>query len=463
MTFMPRPTHAHLHRLAWPAASILAVAILSACSFTPREPDDAVDDGRAAELLSWSEQMDVRDGWLERRHEMLLPMMRRHGIDMWIVVNEEFHDDPLTEYVAPARPYTGRRDVFVFVDAGEAGLRKVAATGYWEETVSRFFESPVDPLPAQQVLRNLYDEYHPQAIGLGMGGSRGVTRSLTHDAYAFLAESMGPQAQRHFVSAAPLIEEYLATRIPEEFEPYESLVALTEDITRRALSNEVIEPGVTTVGDVRRWMYDELWWHGVRTWFQPDMRVQRRQVEGVGSRGFLAVAPAETVIERGDVIHIDFGISYMGLDSDWQKMAYVLLPDEVDVPAGMKAAMANTNALQDALAEASRPGKTAGQAYEETMAAMEAAGISAQIYSHPLGNQGHGLGPSIDFRSAGRADMPSGQLVEGSYISIELNTRTPVAEWDGQDVVVMAEDPAYLTAEGWRFFRPRQEEWYLIR
>ena len=441
---------------------LLATVPLAACSPTS-STEDAQSNGTPA-LLTWSEQIEVREAWIEQRHEMLLPMMRRHGIDMWIVVNEEFHDDPLTEYVAPPRPYTGRRDVFVFVDTGEQGLRKVAATGYWEETVARFFESPVDPRPAAEVLRELYETYTPEVIGLGTGGSRGMTRSLTHDSYRFLADAMGPEAEARFATAEPLIVEYLATRIPEEFDHYERLVALTEEIVSRALSNEVIEPGVTTVGDVRRFMYDALWARGVRTWFQPDLRIQRQGMEEVGSRGFLAVAEEGVVIQRGDLVHIDFGISYMGLDSDWQKMAYVFLPGETDVPDGLEEAMANTNALQDALMlRASRPGRTAGEAYRAAMVEMEDQGIVAQIYSHPLGNHGHGVGPSIDFRSADRAEAASQVLVEGSYISIELNTRTPVDEWGGQPVYVMQEDPAYLTADGWRFFRPRQEAFYLVR
>lgn len=443
----------------------LALAIGITASVTGCGTDvQSADEGDALRLLSWTEQMAVRDEWLSERHRMLLPMMRRHGIGMWIVVNEEFHDDPLTEYVAPARPYTGRRDVYVFVDAGDDGLRKVAATGYWEETVARFFESPVDPEPAGVVLRTLYEQYRPETIGLGTGGTRGMTRSLTHDAYSFIASAMGREAEARFVSAAPLIEEYLATRLPGEFEHYEQLVQLTEAITKKALSNHVIEPGTTTVGDVRRFMYDELWRHGVRTWFQPDLRVQRRGMAEVGSRGFLAVAPEETVIKRGDLVHVDFGISYMGLDSDWQKMAYVLHRGEDDAPEGLKRAFSNTVALQDALTRrASRPGRTAGEAYTAAMAEMEQLEIEAQIYSHPLGNQGHGMGPSIDFRSADREEVNRKPLVEGSYISIELNTKTPVPEWDGQEVYVMQEDPAYLTQDGWRFFRPRQEAFYLIR
>jgi len=163
-------------------------------------------------------------------------------------------------------------------------------------------------------------------------------------------------------------------------------------------------------------------------------------------------------------VHVDFGISYMGLDSDWQKMAYVLRPGETDAPQGLKDALANTMTLQDALMlRASRPGRTVGEVYEATMAEMEERGIVAQVYSHPLGNHGHGLGPSIDFRGAANAEAAAQVLVEGSYISIELNTSTPVPEWDGQEVFIMQEDPAHLTADGWRFFRPRQEALFLVR
>jgi Xaa-Pro dipeptidase len=179
------------------------------------------------------------------------------------------------------------------------------------------------------------------------------------------------------------------------------------------------------------------------------------------------VASEKMVIERGDVVHLDFGLTYMGFDTDWQKMAYVLREGETDAPAGLKAAMANTNTLQDALMRRhSRPGKPAADVYTETMAEMTAKGIEAMIYSHPIGFQGHGLGASIDFRAAQRTDIAQQaqkRLRLGSYISIELNTATAVAEWDGQKVFVMMEDDAELTPEGWRFFRPRQEQWYLVR
>jgi Xaa-Pro dipeptidase len=420
---------------------------------------------QTVQLLPPTQQMEVREGWLEVRHGMLLEMMRRHGVGMWIIVNEEFHNDPLTEFVAPPEVYVGGRDLFVFVDAGDAGLRRVAITGFASERVRKFFESPEEPRPAKDVLPELLAEYDPQTIALSIDGDRGVTRSLTKSSYEWLSEIMGDDATARFVSAAPLIEEYLDTRIPGEFEHYLQAVELTEELGRRAFSNEVVKPGVTTVGDIRNWLMDQYWLHGVQPWFPPDVRVQRAGVVMPTSRGFLAVAPDGMVIQRGDLLHLDIGFTYMGLNTDWQKMAYVLREGETGPPPGLQAGLDKATALWEVLSSVSRPGKPAGEVYTETMAEMEARGIEAMIYSHPLGNQGHGLGASIDFRSAKRENAEERQaklLRDGSYIAIEFNVAAEIPEWDGQKVWIMQEDPAYLTPEGWKHFVPRQTSLYVI-
>lgn len=416
-------------------------------------------------LLPLSEQLQVREQWLFKRHVMLLDMMRQHQIDMWIVVNEEFHDDPVTQFIAPPRPYTGGRDHFVFIDAGEEGLRAVAITGFAEERLRQYFESPVEPRPSKDVLPELYARHQPARIALNIGGKHGQQRGLTWDTYNEISEIMGPEATSRFVSAANLIETYLDTRIPEEHEHYTHATQVTADIVNRALSNEAISPGTTTVGDVRNFLYDQIWEWGVQTWFQPDLRVQKPGVPNRMSRGFLHVADESVILERGDVIVIDFGISYMGFDTDWQKKGYILREGETEAPAGLQLAMRNTNILQDVMMGIARPGMPAGEVYKRTMAEMEAQGISAQIYSHPVGNHGHGLGPSIDFRSSQRGDEDADErtLRADSWISIELNTRTPVPEWEGQEVFIMMEDVAYLTEEGYKFFRPRQDDFFLIQ
>ena len=412
-------------------------------------------------LPTWSQGIAIREGWLAQRHALLLDMMRRHSIDMWIVVNEEFHDDPLTQYIAPPRPYTGNRDLFVFIDTG-TGLRKLAITGYAEESVQRFFEAPDDPKPAAEVLPALYAQYHPKHIGLSIDAKRGVQRSLTHDSYNFLAGTLGPEATTHFVSASDLIEEYSDTRLPAEFDLYKQLVTLTDQLTKRAFSNEVITPGKTTVGDVRRWLYDTMGQNDVTTWFQPDLRLQRRGRVSSTSRGFLAVEPEATVIEPGDLIHVDFGITAFGLNTDWQKMAYVLRPGETDASDGLKQALKNTNTLQESLMTRSRPGLLAGDVYKSIMADMKARGIEAKVYSHPIGEQGHGLGAGLDYRAAQIPATEGKRMRKGSYISIELNTTMPVPEWGNQRVSMMGEDDAYLTDDGFKTFLPRQTSLYLI-
>ena len=440
-------------------ASLLLV--LCACAHAPA-PSSAAQVDRSA-LPSWTEQIRVREEWLTRRHALLLDMMRRHGVGMWIVVNEEFHDDPLTQFVAPPRPYAGNRDIFVFVDAGAAGLKRHAVTGFWEEALSRYFETDRDPRPADQAMRALYEKYRPKTVALSIDGKRGVTRSLTRSSYDFLAEAMGPEAKARFVPAAELIEEYSDTRLPEESGVYRTMVELTATLAHRALSSEVIRPGTTTVGDVRRWLFDRAWDLGVSLWFQPDLRVQRKGMAPEMSRGFLAIADEGVLIQRGDVVHLDFGFTFMGLNTDFQRMAYVLRDGETAAPAGLEAALANTNALQNVMMrEEARAGRLSADVYDGTMAKMKARGINAQIYSHPLGFQGHALGPSIDMRAAARKD-PSRPLRPGSYISIELNTRTAVPEWDGQQVFMMEEDPAHLEADGYHFFADQQQRLFLVR
>jgi Xaa-Pro aminopeptidase len=169
------------------------------------------------------------------------------------------------------------------------------------------------------------------------------------------------------------------------------------------------------------------------------------------------------VIQRGDVIHIDCGINYLGLSTDWQKMGYVLREGEKDAPEGLKKALSNTNRLQDALFTHIKPGVTGFEVYDATMADMKKQGIEAMIYSHSVGTQGHALGASIDFRRPSTGAPLEPPFREGSYTSIELNTSTPVAEWGGQKVTIMMEDDAYLTKDGMKWFRPRQTAFYLIR
>jgi len=327
-----------------------------------------------------------------------VPMMKRQGFDIWMVVNEEFHSDPVTEQIVPPIPMVGRRDFFIFIDRGDH-VERIAIVRYLEERLKNHY-TVMNPSRAETAaaLKKIIDERNPKTIALNIGGSRGQQNGLTYDSYKFLAETLGAENEKKFVSAAKLLTEFLDTRLPEELVHYEKAVLATDVITRRAFSNEVIKPGKTTVGDVRWWMMQQINDLGLTTWFQCDLRVQRQAKANSTAQQFLSTADEAVVLERGDLIHVDFGLNYMGLSTDWQKHGYILKPGEKDAPAGLKTALKNTNRLQDILFGFARAGMTGSEVYDATMAECKKQGIEAMIYSHPIGTQGHGLGASIDFR-----------------------------------------------------------------
>jgi Xaa-Pro aminopeptidase len=414
-------------------------------------------------LLSQREQMDTREAWLKRRLNDLLPgMMKRAGVDMWIVVNEEFHPDPVTEYIVPPIPMEGRRDLFIFYLRGDT-VERTAMVRYEEERLANHYTIMMparDKLPEE--LKKFVDKRNPKTIALNFGGPRGQQDGLTYDSYKFLADALGPDDEKKFVTAAKLLTEFFDTRLPEEMTEYQKAVLATDVITRRALSNEVITPGKTTAGDIRWWMMQQINDLGLTTWFEADIRIQRQQTQTNLTGAFLSTAKEGEVIQRGDLIHVDFGLTYMGLNTDWQKHSYILKTGEKDAPAGLKAALKSTNRLQDIIFSIARPGMTGSEVYDATMSQCKKENIDAMIYSHPIGAQGHGLGAPIDFRrpaSAADAD----KFRQGSYTSIELNTSSLVPEWGNQKVTLMAEDDAVMTENGFRFIRPRQTELYLVK
>jgi Xaa-Pro aminopeptidase len=439
---------------------LFALLLFSSTLFAQNRSDEPIPP--MPKLLSQREQMDVREQWLQKRlGSLLLPMMKRHGIEMWIVVNEEFKSDPVTAHIVPPIPIVGRRDIFIFTDQGQR-IERIAMVRYDEERLKNHYRMV---MPARdkfgEELKKLVDGRNPKSIALNIGGIRGQQSGLSYDSYRFLAETLGAENEKKFVSAAAFLTEFFDTRLPDELEHYRNAVLATDVITRRAFSNEVITPGKTTVGDVRWWMMQQVNNLGLTIWFQPDLRIQRQRAQTETTGPFLSTAQESEVIQRGDLIHVDFGLDYMGLSTDWQKHAYVLKPGETAAPTGLKTALKNTNDLQDILFSVARVGMTGTEVYEKTITEAKRRGIEAMIYSHPIGTHGHGLGPSIDFR--GNIGGGGNKILPGSYMSIELNTSTAVPEWGGQKVTIMAEDDAVMTPSGYQFIRPRQTELYVIR
>ncbi|NNF13369.1 MAG: M24 family metallopeptidase [Gemmatimonadetes bacterium] len=472
-------------RATTPLLALLVALLAAGCAEAdaPSTATESVDgpvelfDGRTIpampDLLGMRAQYELRLEWLERRHEILLDLMRERDIDMWIIVSEEFHPDPVMQYLAPPLRYTRRRDVLVMAD--DRSDRIAAYSDYWRPTedYARFiqpFPSGRDARGIQDTatgLRALFEALDPATVALNIGGVRGHDSGLTHDSYTFLVETLGPGAEARFVSAADLIEAYFDTRLPDELEYYRDLVLATDIIAQQALSNLVVEPGVTRASDIK-WYFEEniaeLGVGGV-PWFEIHVAVQRFD-EATGEMiPYVHPAPDDLVFQRGDIIHLDCGFDYLGFASDWQKVAYILRDGENEVPAGLVQALRNANAVHEAFAAAPRPGMTGWEATLAIAELLEGVDFLPSLYSHPIGYHGHALGPSINARDMDLSSPPQRDsfLRDDSYRSIEFSATTAIPEYRGGEVRIPMEDDAYLTSDGYVYFRPYQTEWYVIR
>lgn len=417
------------------------------------------------------EQAALRQQWLKDRLETVLPrLMREHGVEMWIVAMREYNEDPVFHgLVSPTTYYARRRTIYVFHDRGpERGVERLALGGTSQGGLYealRETERAPDGRPRElwgraqwDVLARIVRERNPRNIAVDISHTHAFSDGLSAGEWEQMQEALGPELGRRVVRAERLPLDYLAIRVPGMSATYRRMQEVVHEIIATAFSNKVITPGTTTTEDVVWWMLQRVNDLGLGTWFQTSVSVQRRGVNMADS-----TAP---VIQRGDVLHCDFGITALGLNTDTQHMGYVLREGESDAPPGLKRALAQSNRLQDILLAEMRPGRTGNEVLAAALAQMRREGINGSIYTHPIGDHGHGAGAIIGLWDRqegvpGRGDVP---LLANMWHSIELQATTPVPEWDNQPVRMAQEEEAEMTADGtMRWVLKRQSELHLVR
>lgn len=422
-------------------------------------------------LPSMREQTDIQQQWLRLRLERVLPaLMRKHGVAMWLVICREYNEDPVFGALAAPTVFAARRrTMLVFFDrGGEKGIERLALGG---GSNGGLYEVYRDPETENRelwgegqwaLLRKLIAERNPRNIAIDISATHSFSDGLSAGEYEKLQAALGPELGKRLVRAEDLPLEYLYLRLPEMLPLYKQMMETVHGIIARSFSNEIITPGKTTNQDVVWYMRQQVNDLGLGTWFHPTVRVQRK---GAGIPSNLA-EDAPVVIERGDVLHCDFGITALGLATDTQHMAYVLRAGETDAPAGIKQALANTNRMQDILFEQMRPGRTGNEVLADAIRAMKAERINGTFYTHPIGDHGHGAGPLIGLwdRQEGVPGRGDVKLLPETWYAIELGARTPVPEWGGQELFVGQEENARLNAAGkMEWILRRQTQYHLIR
>ncbi len=450
-------------------------------SHAPLAPAGSADVQRPFGTLR--EQAAMQQQWLRKRLDTFLPaLMRSHGIDLWVVPMREYNEDPVfTAITAPETFAARRRTIYVFFDkcagAGQppssSCIERIAlggtsqggvfearrSTAQAAANVGRGPQAELWGDEQWQVLKRVIDERNPRVIGINRSTVSAFSDGLSSGELQGMSAALGERWTSRFRNAEGLPLELIASRLPEEEAFYQRMQELVWSMTQTMFSREVITPGTTRTSDLVWWWRQRVNDLGLGTWFQPSVDVQRKGATD-------AQLGDDPVIQPGDLLHCDVGITVARLNTDTQHDAYVLLPGETDAPEGLKRALANANALQDIVVDEIKPGRSGNEILTAARARMRARQIEGTIYSHPIGLHGHGAGPLIglwDYQDGvpGRGDA---KVVPSMWFSIELQATTPVPEWNNQAVRVAQEEDVIVGADGKvRWALRRQDRLFLVR
>lgn len=448
------------------------------------------------------EQAEMQQRWLAQRMDVVLPaLMQKHGVDFWVVPMREYNEDPVfTSIVSPTTFAARRRTIYVFHDRCAIGgvrsagspiprtanptpktadssctVERIALGGTSQGGVFQAIRStqtaagPAGATSQRQaelwgdeqwkVLKKVVDERNPKAIHVNISRTFAFADGLSAGELEGMRQALGPVWAGKLKRNDALALDLIATRLPEEEQVYRRMTEVVWGIIDTAFSSVVITPGVTRTQDVVWWMRQKVNDLGLGSWFQPSVEVQRMGLtdEQLGDN---------PIIQRGDVLHCDFGIVAHRLNTDTQHMGYVLREGETDVPPGIQKALGNSNRLQDIVMSEIRPGRSGNDVLRASLARMRSEGIDGTVYTHPIGMHGHGAGPLIglwDYQEGvpGRGDA---KVIPSMWFSIELQATTPVPEWNDQPLRSAQEEDAIIGADGrigWAL--KRQTKYWLVQ
>ncbi|AHE55673.1 hypothetical protein NX02_20070 [Sphingomonas sanxanigenens DSM 19645 = NX02] len=441
--------------------SFLAATLAAAAPVAPSRPAELAMPA----ILPLERRAEAEDRWLKLRLEQVLPaLMRRDKVQMWVLVAGEYNEDPVMETMLPATwLHARRRTILVFFDPGDGKpIEKLALARY---PVGDFAPAwNPDEQPDQWAeLAKIIAARNPSTIALNRSEGFPLADGLSSTHYEAIVRAIGPDYAKRLVSHERLALGWLETRIPEEMATYPIIARISHAIIEEGFSERVITPGVTTSDDVVWWFRNRIKELKLDTWFQPSVAIQRADggkfsVQEMGHRG-------DTIIMPGDMLHVDFGISYLGLNTDIQRLAYVLKPGETQAPRGLRDGMGAMNRVRAATIAALKPGRSGNQVLATARRQIEAEKIDGTIYSHPIGHHGHGAGTWIgawesQTPAPGRGDY---RIDPNTAWSIELNAQRDVPEWGGQKVRFMHEENGFLASDGsFRFLDGGQEDFILV-
>lgn len=427
-------------------------------------PNTSADEASNS-ILSMRERAEFIDNITNLRIKQLLPkLMIESNIDMWVVISREYNEDPIIKTLLPATWMSARRTTILVFALNDD--HKVSAYAIAPYKVGSTFEKAWDKekQPNQWLaLADLMNKHNPESIGINQSKHWAHADGLVATDKENLTSHLPEKYRLKLVSAERLAVAWLEQRIPEEVEIYKHIVKIAHEIIAEAFSNKVIIPNKTTTEDVIWWLREKVRALRLQTWFHPSVSIQRRDTAMFDHESSFTNGYGEKVIIEGDLLHVDFGITYLRLNTDTQQHAYVLKSGEQTAPDYLKKALTSGNQLQDIFITKFAKGVTGNEVLKNARSSAISSGLKPTIYTHPLGFHGHGAGTTL-----GMWDSQGGVPGTGDYplhlntaYSIELNNAVYIEQWN-KEIRIMLEEDAMFDESGIWYLNGRQTGLLLI-
>jgi Xaa-Pro aminopeptidase len=418
-------------------------------------------------ILPMRERAQLINQILDDRLQNLLPsLMRREGIDMWVLISREYNEDPILKTMLPADWLSARRrTILVLFDSGEGKpIERLAVARYAVDSLFRkSWDKEKQPNQWDSLVKMIVQK-QPKKVAINKSQHFALADGITATEYEEFGQALAKKSEIKLVSSEKLAIAWLETRSEMEMQVYPDLIALGHQVIAEAFSNQVVKPGVTTTNDIVWWLREKVLDLRLQTWFHPSVSLQRSSNETFDHLQAFSEHAKTQIIMPGDLLHMDFGLTYLRLHSDQQQHAYVLKANETDAPDYLKKALASANRLQDIFTANFKLGSTGNEVLKLSRQQAVQEGIKPSIYTHPIGYHGHAAGTTL-----GMWDSQGGVPVQGDYplhfntaYSIELNAATFIPKWK-KEIRIMLEEEAYFDQSGVNYLDGRQTQFHLIK
>ena len=415
-----------------------------------------------AQIVSEKERAILKDELLEDRFQNLLPqLMDDADLDMWLLISREYNEDPVLKTMLPATWLNARRRTMIlfYRNKEQNTMERIAVARYdIGKSIKSAWNKEEEP-NQWKALSAIIAERNPNKIGINYSKNFALADGLVKTDYEELLENLPDSLTSKLVSAEKLAIAWIETRTEKEMNLFKKLVTITHDIIDDAFSEKVIIPGKTTTEDVVWFMRQKVTDMGLETWFHPTIDLQRSNQKLKSHIYSFSKGDTDKVIQKGDLLHCDFGITYLGLNTDCQQHAYVLKDEETEVPEFLAMAFKKGNRLQDILTTTMKEGKTGNEILLSSLSTAKSEGLRPSIYTHPLGKYGHSAGTTI-----GMWDSQGGVPFKGDYslhkntaYAIELNVTVSISEWQ-KDIRIMLEEAGFYGDNFFEYVNERQTE-----